>query len=94
MSTKPTHGAETWEPLAANELVFSTREDKRFIVYSGPGGTFIAPVRNRDGIWMKRVDPLKPFSWLVIRDLMGWGRYKQGAELLATIPRRRNLKAA
>jgi hypothetical protein len=91
----PTTEPETWEPLAPNELVFRTREDWQFVAYSGPGSTFfIAVVRKRDGVWMKRTDPLKPVSALTIRDLWEWGRYRKGAELLALTPQRPYLKVA
>lgn len=86
----PTTGPETWKPLEATDFVFWTRENKRFVAYSGPAGTFIGTVCLRDGVWMKRTDPLKPFSPLTIRDLVVWDRYRLGAELLAGTPHTRH----
>ena len=85
----PTTEPETWVPLEARDLVFYTREDGRFVVYNDASGTFIAAVRRRDEIWMKRTDPLTPFSALTIRDLVERERYKWGAALLTPIPHKR-----
>ena len=81
--------AQTWEPVRDSDLVFYTNEEKRFVLYSGRNGTFIALVRKREGIWMKCTDPLTHFSALTIRDLIEWKRYKLGADLLATTPQAR-----
>ena len=74
---------ETWVPLEAADLVFSTREDGRFVAYSDLRGTFGAIVRRREGIWKKRMSHMTLVPPLILRDLCVARRYKPGAEFLA-----------